>query len=140
MRKVRKVREMEDTYQVYLDLVKDYLKTTGKRPLTEKEEEIVVAHLKVVSATYCLKHSIKRNDAGEGSSIAQELAEYGKTCARTDADVYKGLGITQVLSIETAKKVSEIHPDFPAPTQEQVDQRVAEVLAVQNFLYEGVSK
>lgn len=105
---------MKDTYQVYLDLVKDYLDAKGKRLLTKKEEEIVVAHLEVVSATYCLKHSKARNDA----------------------DIYDGLGITQVLSIETAKKVCEIHSDYSTPTQEQVDQRVEEVLAIQNFLYD----
>lgn len=107
---------MEDiAYQVYLDTVKEFLEVRKVRLLIEKEEEIVVAHLKVVSATYCLKHSSKRNDA----------------------DVYEGLGITQVLAIETAKKVSEIHPDFPTATQEETDQRVAEVLAVRNYLSEG---
>ena len=81
--------------------------------LTEKEEEIVVAHLTAAALTFCNKHSKARNDA----------------------DTYKGLGITQVLSIETVRKVSELHEDFPTPTQEQVNQRVEEVLAVQNYLH-----
>lgn len=92
-------------YQVYLDKVKDHLKTNNKRLLTKQEEEIVVAHLTAVALTFC-------NDPKSG----------------------KGLGITQVLGIETAKKVSELHPDFPTPTKEQVDQRVEEVLAIQNYL------
>lgn len=93
-------------YQVYLDMVKEYLVGAKKRLLTEKEEEVVIAHLEAVALGFC---------------------NIGLT-------IHKELGITQVLAIETAKKVSEIHPDIPNPTPEQVDQRVAEVLAVQNFL------
>lgn len=98
--------EEDTTYQVYIDLVNEYLKTNGKRLLTDKEEEIVIAHLEVVAIGYC--------NAG-----------------------YKDLGITQLLSIETAKKVCEIHPDYHYPTQEQVEQREVEVLAIQNFLYDN---
>jgi len=111
VRKNSKEDSKEDpAYQVYLDRVKDYLETNGKCLLTEQEEEVVVAHLNSVTATFCNKHSKQRNDAAS----------------------YDGLGITQVLSIETAKKVSELHPDFPMPTE--VRQRVKEVLAVQNYL------
>lgn len=105
-------------YAVYLDMVREYLEAAKKRLLTDEEEEIVVAHLKVVAATYCNNHSKERNDAV----------------------LYEGLGITQVLSIETAKKVSELHEDFPEPTQAEVDQRVAEVLAVQKYLQEPLAK
>lgn len=102
-------------YQVYLDMVREYLNATEKRLLTAEEEEIVIAHLKVVAATYCTKHMNLKNDA----------------------DLHKGLGITQVLSIETARKVSELHEDFPEPSEAEVKQRVAEVLAVQNYLREN---
>jgi len=105
---MNKVKE----YSVYLDNVREYLKAKKIRLLTEKEEEIVVDHLKVVAATYCSKYSKARNDA----------------------NTYEGLGITQVLSIEAAKKVSELHEDIPEPTPAVVDQRVAEVLTVQNYL------
>ena len=107
-------------FQVYLDLVRDYLDTNKKRLLTEKEEEIVVAHLRVIALTYCNDPKTAIRGCSNGNI--------------TRVDSKNELGITQVLSIETAKKVSEIHPDFPTPTQEQVDQRVAEVLAVQNYL------
>ena len=104
---------MEDVaYQLYLDIVKDYLVEHKVRLLTEKEEEIIVAHLKVAALTFCNERSIKKNDA----------------------DTYNGLGITQVLSIETAKRASELHPDFPTPTEEQVNQRVEDVLRIQNYL------
>lgn len=107
---------MNDTeYQVYLDKVTQYLESHEVRLLTEKEEEIVVAHLQVVASTFCHNHENKRNDA----------------------DKYAGLGITQVLSIETALKVSELHEDFSNPTPEAYDRRVAEVLAVQNYLKSG---
>ncbi len=43
--------------------------------------------------------------------------------------------MTQMLSVETATVVATIHPDFPIPTKEQIEQRVKEVLAVQNYLH-----
>lgn len=99
------------SYIVYLNMVEEYLKARKKRLLTENEEEIVVAHLKVVAATYC-----------------NNPREYGGKSSKNK------LGITQVLSIETAKKVSELHEDFPEPSPEEVAQRVAEVLLVQEYL------
>ena len=106
----------EDTaYQIYLDIVRNYLKFNKKRLLTKQEEEIVIDHLYMTTLTFCSKHNNKRNDAA-----------------------HKGLSITQVLSMETAKKVCEIHPDILILTQEQVDQGAEGVLVIQNFLYDEI--
>ena len=94
-------------YQVYLDKVRSYLKFNKKRLLTKQEEKIVIVHLKVAALAYC-----------------------------NEPDAYDGLDITQILCIETARKVSELHPDMETPTEEEVDQKAAEALTVQNFLSE----
>lgn len=114
--------ETDTAYQVYLDMVKDYLQINGKRLLTEKEEEIVTAHLVSVAMTF------------ENESEANERGAYPDIQGIARRGTVAGLNITQRLSVETARKVSEIHPDIPTPTPEMVEQRVAEVVAVQNFL------
>lgn len=113
----------DTTYQVYLDRVKEYLVAQGVRLLTEEEEAIVINHLEGVALAF-------KNDPKNSIRVAQQ----GELVRIGSAGSEERLGITQVLSIETAKKVSEIHPDFANPTPEDYDRRVAEVLAVQNYL------
>jgi len=119
---------MSDTaYQVYLDRVRECLKSNKKRLLTEKEEAIVINHLEGVALAF-------ENDPE--NSIRE--ARQGGVARVGSCGGQKKLSITQILGIETAKKVSEIHPDFDVPTEEQVNRRVEEVLAVQNYLHKEI--
>lgn len=84
-------------YQVYLDRINNWLDRNKKRLLTEPEEKTVIAHLKSVTKTFSLM----------------------RPC--------RDLGIKQVLAMESAKKVCEMHPDLSTPTEEEVIQKMAEV-------------
>ena len=110
----------DSAYREYLDRVRQHLEARGVRLLTEKEEAIVVNHLEGVVLAFANdpKNSIRAVTVNGVKRVGVE----------------NSLRITQVLGIETAKKVSEIHEEFSNLSPESYDRKVAEVLAVRNYL------